>query len=215
MIVVAALWIAALLLIGGFALDRVLSRSIVDNFDNQLVMLSQRRCSPRPRSVPTARSASTALPPTSALSSPIPGLFPDQRRGRGALPVAVAVGSPAAGQRGPRRREAAPLRQRRILDARPAEPLRIAERDVILPGFEIRWRFQVAQSRETIDEQIHRFARRCSGALPRSASACLSWRRCRPFTGFGRYAEYARKLPRSGRARRPGSATTFRPRSGR
>ena len=37
MIVVAALWIAALLLIGGFALDRVLSRSIVDSFDNQMV----------------------------------------------------------------------------------------------------------------------------------------------------------------------------------
>jgi hypothetical protein len=37
MIVVAALWIAALLLIGGFGLDRVLTRSIVDSFDNQLV----------------------------------------------------------------------------------------------------------------------------------------------------------------------------------
>src|SRR5690242_1424572 len=39
MIGVAALWIAALLLIGGFALDRVLSRSIVDSFDNQLVFV--------------------------------------------------------------------------------------------------------------------------------------------------------------------------------
>jgi hypothetical protein len=39
MIGVAALWIAALLLLGGFALDRVLSRSIVDNFDNQLVFV--------------------------------------------------------------------------------------------------------------------------------------------------------------------------------
>ena len=36
MIVVAALWITALLLMGGFALDRVLSSSIVDNFDEQL-----------------------------------------------------------------------------------------------------------------------------------------------------------------------------------
>ena len=34
------------------------------------------------------------------------------------------------------------------------EPLRIAERDVVLPGSKVRWRFQVAQSRETIDEQI-------------------------------------------------------------
>src|ERR1044072_2883944 len=39
MIGVAALWIAALLLIGGFALDRVLSRSIIDSFDNQLTFV--------------------------------------------------------------------------------------------------------------------------------------------------------------------------------
>ena len=37
---------------------------------------------------------------------------------------------------------------------RTAEPLRIAERDAILPGSKVRWRFQVAQSRETIDDQI-------------------------------------------------------------
>jgi signal transduction histidine kinase len=36
------------------------------------------------------------------------------------------------------------------------EPLRVAERDVILPGSNVQWRFQVAQSRETIDAQIHR-----------------------------------------------------------
>jgi signal transduction histidine kinase len=35
------------------------------------------------------------------------------------------------------------------------ETLRIAERDAILPGSKIRWRFQVAESRETIDDQIH------------------------------------------------------------
>jgi signal transduction histidine kinase len=35
------------------------------------------------------------------------------------------------------------------------ETLRIAERDVILPGSTIRWRFQVAESHQSIDEQIH------------------------------------------------------------
>jgi signal transduction histidine kinase len=35
------------------------------------------------------------------------------------------------------------------------ERLRIAERDVILPGSNVRWRFQVAESRETLDRQIH------------------------------------------------------------
>jgi hypothetical protein len=36
MITVAAIWIGALLLIGGYALDRVLARGIVQNFDQQL-----------------------------------------------------------------------------------------------------------------------------------------------------------------------------------
>ncbi len=39
MIGVAAIWIAALLLIGAFALDRVLKASFVDSFDNQLVYM--------------------------------------------------------------------------------------------------------------------------------------------------------------------------------
>jgi signal transduction histidine kinase len=38
----------------------------------------------------------------------------------------------------------------------PSEPLRVAERDAILPGSNVRWRFQVAESRETINDQIHR-----------------------------------------------------------
>ena len=36
MIVVAAVWISLLLLLGGYALDRVLARGIVQNFDQQL-----------------------------------------------------------------------------------------------------------------------------------------------------------------------------------
>jgi len=39
MIGVAAIWIVALLLIGGFALDRVLSRTIVESFDSQLTTI--------------------------------------------------------------------------------------------------------------------------------------------------------------------------------
>ncbi|HET9817483.1 MAG TPA: HAMP domain-containing sensor histidine kinase, partial [Xanthobacteraceae bacterium] len=38
----------------------------------------------------------------------------------------------------------------------PGEPLRIAERDAIVPGSPVRWRYQVAQSRETLDNQIRR-----------------------------------------------------------
>ena len=39
MIGIAAIWIGALLLLGGFALDRVLTKSLVDNFDEQMVFL--------------------------------------------------------------------------------------------------------------------------------------------------------------------------------
>ncbi len=70
MIGVAAIWIAALLLIGGFALDRVLSRSFVDSFDNQLVYMLNSMVDASEIG-PSARCASAARPPTSASSSPI------------------------------------------------------------------------------------------------------------------------------------------------
>ena len=38
----------------------------------------------------------------------------------------------------------------------PDEKLRVVERDAKLPGSDVRWRFQVAQSREAIDDQIRR-----------------------------------------------------------
>jgi len=40
--------------------------------------------------------------------------------------------------------------------AKRPEPLRVIERDVVLPGSDVRWRFQVAQSRKSIDAQLHR-----------------------------------------------------------
>ena len=41
MIGIAALWIAALLLIGGFGLDRMLSRYVIDGFDGQRYKLKR------------------------------------------------------------------------------------------------------------------------------------------------------------------------------
>ena len=43
-------------------------------------------------------------------------------------------------------------------EVRPDEPLRIVERDVDPARKQVRWRFQVAQSRETLDEQIRTLA---------------------------------------------------------
>ena len=64
------------------------------------------------------------------------------------------------------------------------EPLRIAERDAILPGSKVRWRFQVAQSRETIDQQIRELRRRWSGASRCSASGLLVLAALQTFYGL-------------------------------
>ena len=156
MIGVAALWIVALLLIGGFALDRVLSRSIVDSFDNQLTF------------VLNSMIASAEIDPIGEVRFNRP--LADQRFVEpysGFYYQVSGVGADTLASRS--------LWDRRLrvsdahTDIKPhlydsdefstkdnAEPLRIVERDAVLPGSSVRWRFQVAQSRETIDEQIRR-----------------------------------------------------------
>jgi signal transduction histidine kinase len=156
MIGVAALWIAALLLIGGFALDRVLSRSIVDSFDNQLVfilnsMIASSEIGPSGEvRFNRAPADQRFVEPYSGLYFQISGANVDTFPSRSLWD-----------------------RRLRVIDthddvkphlydsdefsvADHPEPLRIAERDAVLPGAKTRWRFQVAQSRETIDSQIHR-----------------------------------------------------------
>ncbi|HKU93573.1 MAG TPA: ATP-binding protein [Sphingomicrobium sp.] len=153
---VAALWIAALLLIGGFALDRVLTRSIVDTFDTQLVRVLNSMIAASEIG-PDGEVRFNRPPADQQFIEPYSGLY-FQISGAGADTFASRS-----------------LWDRRLLvsnthdDVKPhlydsnefssaghAEPLRIAERDAILPGSKTRWRFQVAQSRETIDDQIRR-----------------------------------------------------------
>jgi signal transduction histidine kinase len=153
---VAALWIVALLLIGGFALDRVLSRSIVDSFDNQLVFVLNSMIASSEIG-PDGEVRFNRPPADQRFVEPYSGLY-FQISGGGADTFASRS-----------------LWDRRLRviaghsDVKPhlydsgefsaaghAEPLRIAERDAILPGSDVRWRFQVAQSRETIDQQIRR-----------------------------------------------------------
>jgi signal transduction histidine kinase len=147
---VAALWIVMLLLLGGFALDRVLQRSIVRNFDNQLEY------------VLNAMIAASEIGPDGEVRFNRPPA--DQRFIETYSGVYFQI-SGAGADTFPSRS----LWDRRLLvnsdhidvtvhtyDSREfaGEPLRIAERDAILPGSEVRWRFQVAQSREIINEQI-------------------------------------------------------------
>lgn len=156
MIGVATLWIGVLLLIGGFALDRVLSRTIVDNFDQQL------------NYVLNAMIASSEIGPDGEVRFSRP---PADQRFLEAYSGAYFQISGANQETFPSRS----LWDRRLkVDNQHQdltelhkynsyefadEPLRILERDVILPGSEIRWRYQVAQSRDAIDSQMRELRR--------------------------------------------------------
>ena len=150
MIVVSAIWISVLLLIGGFALDRVLSRQIIENFDAQLErvlksMIGASEIGPDGEvrfSRPPADQR--FLEPYSGVYFQISGTgqetFPSRSLWDRRLKVDVGHND-------------VDLHKRDSFEFS-GEPLRILERDIILPGSEVRWRFQVAQSRQAIDGQI-------------------------------------------------------------
>jgi signal transduction histidine kinase len=147
---VAAIWISVLLLGGGYALDRVLTSSIVDNFDKQLEY------------VMNAMIAASEIGPDGEVRFNRPPA--DQRFLEPYSGVYFQVSGEGADT----------FPSRSLWDRRltvtsshndielhtynsnefDGEPLRVVERDVVLPGSEVRWRFQVAQSREIIDRQI-------------------------------------------------------------
>ena len=150
MIVVAAFWITALLLMGGFALDRVLSASIVQNFDDQLeyvlnAMIASSEIGP------DGEVRFNRQPADQRFIEPYSGVY-FQISGEGA----DTFPSRSLWDRRLRVQD----RHRDVdvnvydSDEFEGEPLRITERDVILPGSNVPWRFQVAQSREMIDAQI-------------------------------------------------------------
>ena len=150
MIVIAAFWITALLLTGGFALDRILTGSIVRNFDDQLEYVLNTGLVAASEIGPEGEVRFNRPPADQRFIEPYSGLY-FQVSGEGAdtFPSRSLWD-----------------RRLRVLDQHEDinvhiynsnefddEPLRIAERDVILPGSKVRWRFQVAQSREMIDTQ--------------------------------------------------------------
>jgi signal transduction histidine kinase len=151
MIVVAGLWIGILLITGGFALDRVLTTSIVRNFDDQLVYVL-RSLAYSSEIGPDGEVRFNRPPADQRFVQPYSGVY---------FQVSAAGHEPFPSRS---------LWDRRLkvsadhFDSKPhvynsdefaGEPLRVAELDAILPGSETRWRFQVAQSREMIDTQIH------------------------------------------------------------
>jgi signal transduction histidine kinase len=153
MIVVAALWITALLLIGGVALDRVLTRSIEDQFNSQLEFLLNSMIYASEIG-PDGEVRFNRPPADQRFIQPYSGLyFQISGEGMDTFP------SRSLWDRRLRVSDTHSDVKPHLYDTNefgPSEPLRVAERDAILPGSNVRWRFQVAESRETINDQIHR-----------------------------------------------------------
>jgi signal transduction histidine kinase len=150
MIVVATVWILVLLLGGGLALDRVLTSAITRNFDAQLeYVLTAMAASSEIGPMGEVRfnrplADQRFLEPYSGLYYQISGAGFEPFRSRSLWDRQLAIESA---------RQDPDLH---IFDSAdfPNEPLRIVERDIRLPGSKTVWRFQVAQSRAALDEQI-------------------------------------------------------------
>lgn len=150
MIGVAALWILILLFAGGFALDRVLTRSIVNNFDSQLEYVLNAMIAASEIG-PDGEVRFNRPPADQRFLEAYSGLY-FQISGEGAETF-------PSRSLWDRRLNVDPLHSDIELHIHDSgefegEPLRVVERDIILPDSDIKWRFQVAQSREEVDKQI-------------------------------------------------------------
>ncbi len=150
MIGIAALWIMLLLGLGAFTLDRVLTSAITSNFDAQLdyvltAMISSSEIGPEGEVLfNRALADQRFLEPYSGLYYQISGDGFDPFPSRSLWDRRLDIGQRHSDADG------------HYYDSEefPMEKLRIIERDVRLPGSPVRWRFQVAQSRDLIDDQI-------------------------------------------------------------
>ena len=150
MIGVAAIWIGVLLLIGGYALDRVLTRSIVDNFDQQLEYVLNAMIAASEIG-PDGEVRFSRPPADQRFLEPYSGAyFQISGKGQETFPSRSLWDRRLAADGNHQDIE---LHKRDSFEFE-GEPLRILERDVVLPGSKVRWRFQVAQSRDAIDGQI-------------------------------------------------------------
>ena len=157
MIGIAALWIVILLGVGGYALDRVLTTAITRNFDAQLDY------------VLTALIASSEIGPDGEVFlnrppadqrflEPYSGLyFQISGTGRqGTQTQSIEFPSRSLWDRRLQVRGGHRDFNVHTYDTREFEDeeLRVLERDVRLPGSAVRWRFQVAQNRDGLNDQI-------------------------------------------------------------
>lgn len=150
MIVIATLWISVLLLGGGYALDRVLTRAITDNFDNGLEylltqMIASAEVAPDGEVLFSRKWEDPRfLEPYSGLYWQIYGPGYDRFRSRSLWDQAMIV-RPSRSQKKAYFYNSTEF---------PDEEIRVIEREIKLPTSPVLWRFQVAQSREGLDLQI-------------------------------------------------------------
>ncbi|TXC64895.1 sensor histidine kinase [Sphingosinicella ginsenosidimutans] len=150
MIGISALWIVLLLGLGGYTLDRVLTSAVTANFDAQLdyvltQMIGSSDIGPDGEVLFTRQPADQRfLEPYSGLYYQISGAGFDPFKSRSLWDRQLTV------EPGHVDADAHAYDSGEFAD----EKLRIVERDVRLPGSPVRWRFQIAQSRDALDAQI-------------------------------------------------------------
>ena len=153
MIVVAAIWIAVLLSVGGFALDRVLSSAITRNFDAQLEYVLTALIASAEIG-PDGEVLLNRAPADQRFLEPYSGLY-FQISGEALDPESWFPSRSLWDRRLEVKRAHRDFQVHTYnSDQFTTETLRIVERDVRLPASPVRWRFQVAQSRAGLDEQI-------------------------------------------------------------
>ena len=150
MLGIAAVWISVMLLGGGVALDRLLDSAVTRNFDGQLqYVLNAMIASAEIDPVGEVRfnrplGDQRFLEPLSGLYYQVSGLGHEPFRSRSLWDRALKVDSA-------HHDDATHIYNSKEFSA---ERLRVMERDVRLPGSTVTWRFQVAQARLGLDEQI-------------------------------------------------------------
>lgn len=150
MIGIAAAWILVMLLGGGLALDRVLTNAITQNFDDgQQYVLTSMVAAAEIDPVGEVRlnrplGDQRFLEPFSGFYWQISGrdFAPFRSRSLWDRALNVSLAQPATSVR--------VYNSEEFKD----DELRVTERDIVLPGSQTVWRFQVAQSRKVLDDQI-------------------------------------------------------------
>ena len=158
MIGISAIWIVLLLGLGAFTLDRVLISAITRNFDSQLdyvltAMIASAEIGPEGEILFSRAPADQRfIEPYSGLYYQVTAEGVDPGQG----PSDLNFPSRSLWDRRLEVRTRAPDNEAHFYDSEEfaSEKLRVIDRDVRLPGSPVRWRFQVAQSRDVLDDQI-------------------------------------------------------------